>query len=164
MQSLGVAQGFAPLPQFFPLTNPGQFHTPVSIKILVLHDIYSSGITHAIFSLCRDNLRHPITFMDRSAHRRTNPPTHLVDVLLNLVERQVYAIYCMFVDLFMWVLVSVVNYFVVLVILWCMWRNMWSLWAMSCIWCMWWFYDICDVYAMIMWYIFCLFEWNSKNK
>jgi hypothetical protein len=36
----------------------------VSIKILVLHYIYSSGITHAISFLCRDNLgRHLITLM-----------------------------------------------------------------------------------------------------
>ena len=101
MQSLGVAHGFAPPPQLFPPVDPAQFHTPVSIKILVLHDIYSSGITHAISSLCRDNLRHPTTLMDRPAHRRTSPAAHLADVLLNLVVRHVYAIYWMFVDLFM---------------------------------------------------------------
>jgi hypothetical protein len=54
----------------------------VSIKILVLHDIYSSGLTHAISSLCRDNLgRHPATLMDRPAHRRTSPATHLAEIL-----------------------------------------------------------------------------------
>jgi hypothetical protein len=54
----------------------------VSIKILVLHDIYSSGITHAITSLCRDNLgRHPRTLMDRPAYRRTSP-TALLDEIL----------------------------------------------------------------------------------
>jgi hypothetical protein len=46
MQSLGTAHGFAPPPPLLPLVDPAQFHTPVSIKILVLHDIYSSGITH----------------------------------------------------------------------------------------------------------------------
>jgi hypothetical protein len=56
MQSLGAAQGFAPPPPLFPTVDPAQFHTLVSIKILVLHDIYLSGITHAISSLCRDNL------------------------------------------------------------------------------------------------------------
>jgi hypothetical protein len=55
--------------------------------------------------------------MDRSAHRRTRPAAHFADVLLNLVVRHVYAIYWMFVDLFISVLVSVVNYFVVLVTL-----------------------------------------------
>jgi hypothetical protein len=55
--------------------------------------------------------------MDRSAHRCTSPAVHLADVLLNLVLRHVYAIYLLFVDLFMSVLVSVVNYFVVLVTL-----------------------------------------------
>ena len=35
-------------------------------------DMYSSGITHAFSSLCRDNLRHPTTIMDRPAHRRTS--------------------------------------------------------------------------------------------
>jgi hypothetical protein len=46
MQSLGAAQGFAPPPPLFPTVDPAQFHTPVSIKILILHDIYSSGKTH----------------------------------------------------------------------------------------------------------------------
>jgi hypothetical protein len=128
---------------------------------LVLHDIYSSDITYAISSLWWDNLRHPTTLMDCLTHRRTSLVAHLADVLLNLVVRHVYAIYWMFVYLFIWVLVSIVNYFVVLVTLW---RNMWSLWAMSCVWCMWWFCDICDVYVMIMWYIFYLFGWNNKNK
>jgi hypothetical protein len=59
------------------------FYTPVSIKILVLHDIYSSGITHAISSLCRDNLgRHPTTLIDRPTHRCTSPAAHLSDDLL----------------------------------------------------------------------------------
>jgi hypothetical protein len=35
MQSLGVAQGFAPPPPLFPAVDPAQFHTPVSIKIVV---------------------------------------------------------------------------------------------------------------------------------
>jgi hypothetical protein len=83
MQSLGAAHGFAPPAPLFPPVDPAQFHIPVSIKILVLHDIYSSGTTHAISSLCRDNLgQHPTTLMDRPAHRRTSPATHLADDLL----------------------------------------------------------------------------------
>jgi hypothetical protein len=101
MQSLGATQGFAPPPLLFPPADPAQFHTPVSIKILVLHDIYLSGITHAISSLCKDNLRHPTTLIDHSAHHRTSPAAHLADVLLNFVVRHVYAVYWMFVDLFM---------------------------------------------------------------
>jgi hypothetical protein len=93
MQSIGAAQGFAPPPPLFPPADPTQFHTLVSIKILVLHDIYSSGIIYAISSLCRNNMRHPTTLMDRPAHRRTSPAAHLADVLLNLVVRHVYAIY-----------------------------------------------------------------------
>jgi hypothetical protein len=85
----------------FPPAKLAQFHILVSIKILVLHDIYSSGITHAISSLCRDNMRHPTTLMDRLAHRQTSPTAQLADVLLNLVVRHVYGIYWMFVDLFM---------------------------------------------------------------
>jgi hypothetical protein len=64
MQSLGDAQGFSPPPPLFPPTDPTQFHTPVRIKILVLHDICPFGLTNAISYLCRDNLRHPTTLMD----------------------------------------------------------------------------------------------------
>jgi hypothetical protein len=86
MQSLGAAHGFAPPPPLFPQVDFAQFHTPVSIKILVLHDIYSSAITHAISSLCRYNLgRHPTTLMDRLAHRRTSPAAHLDEILSLLV-------------------------------------------------------------------------------
>jgi hypothetical protein len=35
MQSLGAAQDFAPPPLLFPLADPGQFYTPMCIKILV---------------------------------------------------------------------------------------------------------------------------------
>jgi hypothetical protein len=83
IQSLGAAQGFALPPPLFLTVDPTQFHTPVSIKILVLHDIYLSGITHAISSPCRDNLgRHPTSLMDRPAHRRTSLAAHLADDLL----------------------------------------------------------------------------------
>jgi hypothetical protein len=83
MQSLGAAQGFAPPPLLFSPLDPAQFHTPVSIKILVLRDIYLSGITHAISSLCRDNMRrHPTTLMDRPARRHTSPAAHLAQYLL----------------------------------------------------------------------------------
>jgi hypothetical protein len=83
MQSLGVAQGFAPPPPLFPLVDPAKFHTPMIIKIVVLHDIYLSGMTHAISSLWRDNLgQHPTTLKDRPAHRRTSPAAHLTQDLL----------------------------------------------------------------------------------
>jgi hypothetical protein len=89
MQSLGAAHGFAPPPPLFPPVDPAQFHTPVSIKILVLHDIYLSGITHAISSLCRDNLgRHPTTLMDRPSHRCTSSPPD--DLLLVVIVRLVW--------------------------------------------------------------------------
>jgi hypothetical protein len=51
-----AAHGFAPRPPLFPPVNPAQFHTSVSIKSIVLHDIYSSGITHTTYYLCRDNI------------------------------------------------------------------------------------------------------------
>jgi hypothetical protein len=35
MKSLGAAQGFAPPPPLFPAVDPAQFHTRVSIKIVV---------------------------------------------------------------------------------------------------------------------------------
>jgi hypothetical protein len=82
MHSLDIAHGLAPPPPLFPLVDTAQFHTPVSIKILVLHDIYSSDITHAISSLRRDNLgRHPTTLMDRPTHRRTSPAAHFAEIL-----------------------------------------------------------------------------------
>jgi hypothetical protein len=56
MQSLSVTECFAPPPPLFPLADPIQFHTHASIKILVLHDIYSFGLTNLISSLYRDNL------------------------------------------------------------------------------------------------------------
>jgi hypothetical protein len=61
MQNLGATSGFAPPPSLFPAADPAQFHTPVSIKILILHDIYSSGLTHAIFTLCSavDGIKQP---------------------------------------------------------------------------------------------------------
>jgi hypothetical protein len=65
----------------FPTTKPAQFHTLVSIKILVLHDIYSSGLTHAIPSPCRDNRRHRTTLMDHPAHHRTSPAAHIAEIL-----------------------------------------------------------------------------------
>jgi hypothetical protein len=81
MKSLGTARGFAPPPPLSRPADPAQFHTPVSIKILVLHDIYSSGLTHAISSLCRENWRHQTTLMDRPTHRRTSPAAHLTEIL-----------------------------------------------------------------------------------
>jgi hypothetical protein len=83
---LGTAHGFAPPPLLFPPVDPFQFHTPMSIKIQVLHDIYSFGITHAISFLCRNNLgRHPTTLMERTTHRHTSPAAHLADDLLLVV-------------------------------------------------------------------------------
>jgi hypothetical protein len=86
MQSLGAAQGFAPPPLLFPIVDPAQSHTTVSIKILVPHDTYLSGITYVISSLCRDNLgQHPTTLMDRPAHRHTNPDAHLFSLVVILM-------------------------------------------------------------------------------
>jgi hypothetical protein len=86
MQSLGAAQGFAPPPPLFPTLDPAQFHTPMSIKILVMYDIYLSGITHAISSLCKDNLgQYPTTLMDRPAHHRTSPGAHLFSLVVILM-------------------------------------------------------------------------------
>jgi hypothetical protein len=79
MQSLDATSGFAPPPPLFPAADPAQCYTPVSIKILVLHDIYSSGLTYAISSLCRDNWRHQTTLTLRPALRRTSPAAHLAD-------------------------------------------------------------------------------------
>jgi hypothetical protein len=113
MHSLDAASGFATPPSLFPAAEPPQFSTPMSIKILVIYDIYSSGFTHAISSLCRINRQHQTTLMVRSTLHRTNLASHLTDVLLNLVVGHVYGIHWMLVDLFLLVLVSFVNYFVI---------------------------------------------------
>jgi hypothetical protein len=55
------------------------------MKFLVMYDIYSSGLTHAISSLCRINCGHQTTLMVLPTLRRPNPAMHLADVLLNLV-------------------------------------------------------------------------------
>jgi hypothetical protein len=81
MQSLGTTHGLSPAPLLFPLADLAQFHTLVSIKILVLHDIYSFGLTHAIYSLYNDNRWHQTTFMDRSAHRQTYLAAYLAEIL-----------------------------------------------------------------------------------
>jgi hypothetical protein len=64
MHSLSAAQGLAPPPLlFFPIADPTQFNTPMSIKILILHDIYSSGLIHEISSLCKDgDIKQPSRF------------------------------------------------------------------------------------------------------
>jgi hypothetical protein len=85
MQSLGAASSFAPPPLLFPATESPRFSTTVSMKILVVYDVYSSDFTHAISSLCRINRRHQTTVMVRPTLRLTSPAGHLVDVLLNLV-------------------------------------------------------------------------------
>jgi hypothetical protein len=80
MQSLGAAQDFTPPPPLFPSTDSVQFHTRVSINILVLHDIYLSGLTHTISFLCSDNRRHQTTLVDRPTHRQTSPVAHLTEI------------------------------------------------------------------------------------
>ena len=87
VQSLGAAQGHAPPPPLFPATDPAEFTTPVSIKILVLHDIYSYVLTHAISSLCRVNLvPHPTTLLKGSDQRSTRPTVHLHEFYVFSVE------------------------------------------------------------------------------
>jgi hypothetical protein len=58
----------------------------MSIKILVLHDIYFFDITHTISSLYRDNLgQHQTTLMDLPTHRHTNPVAHLFSLVVILM-------------------------------------------------------------------------------
>jgi hypothetical protein len=85
IQSLGAASGFAPPPLLFTTVEPSQFPTPMGMKVLVMYDIYLSGLIHVISSLCRINQRHQTTLVVRPTLHRTSPAGHLVDVLLNLV-------------------------------------------------------------------------------
>jgi hypothetical protein len=57
----------------------------VSIKILVMHDIYSFGLIHAISSLCRINRWQQTTLMVHPALCQTSPTAHLTDDLLLVV-------------------------------------------------------------------------------
>jgi hypothetical protein len=171
MQSLGAAHGFAPPPSLFPPIDPAQFHTPLSIQILVLHNIYSFGITHAISSLCKVNLgRHPTTLMDHLAHRCTSPAAHLDEILCahdiifisvvntlwdNLVWTclmlvivheilETYVLEC-------WILTFVFEH-----IGNALWELVWFMVFVRYVMYMWYLWWLCD--------IFCLFGWNSKNK
>jgi hypothetical protein len=67
IQSLGATSGFAAPPLLFPLADPAQFSIPMSIKTLVMYDICSSSLTHAISSLCMDNRWHQTTLMVRQS-------------------------------------------------------------------------------------------------
>jgi hypothetical protein len=48
MQNLSATTGIALPPPLFPVAQPPQFSTLVSMKFLVVRDIYSSCFTHAI--------------------------------------------------------------------------------------------------------------------
>jgi hypothetical protein len=85
--------GSVPPPLLFPPANSAQLYTPMNVKTLVLHDIYSSGLTHAIFSRCRDNRWHQTTsWTAHPAHHRTSLAAYLVDdflvVLVILIQIQ----------------------------------------------------------------------------
>jgi hypothetical protein len=63
MQGLDVVSGFAPPPPLFPAAEHPYFFTPVSMKILVVYNIYLSGFTHAMSYLCKINQRDQTTLM-----------------------------------------------------------------------------------------------------
>jgi uncharacterized membrane protein (DUF485 family) len=46
MQSLGATSGFAPPHLLFPIAEPPEFSTPVSMKMLVVYDIYIQLVAH----------------------------------------------------------------------------------------------------------------------
>jgi hypothetical protein len=76
MQSLGVTYGFAPPPLLFPPDDPAQFHTPISIKNLVMHDIYSSGLTHASLLYAGQSVasNNPHASSSPLSNRSSRPP------------------------------------------------------------------------------------------
>jgi hypothetical protein len=128
----------APPPPLFPAADPAQFHNPVSIKILVLHDIYSYGLTHAISFLCRDNWRYRTTLTLRPALRRTSLAAHLTsDIVLVTCLRNLLWDTCLW------------NLFV---------KVLWDTWWDLCLW------NLCDVlifvrymvlvmHVLILWYM-----------
>jgi hypothetical protein len=96
MQSLDATHGFAPPPSLFPPVDPAQFHTPVSIKILVLHDIYSYIITHAISSLCRaiwGSIQQP-SWIAQHIAALVQPPTSLRYFVHMILSLLVLLIHC----------------------------------------------------------------------
>jgi hypothetical protein len=77
MQSLGVAHGFAPPPSLFPPVDPAQFHTPVSIKILVLHYIFIWYNTCNLLSVKGQSgaaSNNPRGLPSPSPHQSSRPP------------------------------------------------------------------------------------------
>ena len=129
------------------------------MKILVLHDIYSSDITHAISSLCRDNLgRHPTTLMDCPAYRRTSPAAHLDEILSLLVllilceitrsECLMLVMLCEIVETYVlecWILMFVFEH-VGNAVRTCLIYGVVR--YVMYIWYLWWLCDICDVYVI----------------
>jgi hypothetical protein len=114
--------------------------------------------------------RHPTTLMDRTTHRRTSPAAHLADDLLLMVIVRLVWETCPELMFVKNLCLRVGNTYIGET--WYEHKHvceklvrfvgfLWNMWSLLC---MWWLCDICDVYVMIMWYIFCLFGWNSKNK
>jgi hypothetical protein len=159
-------QCFAPPPQLFPPADHALFSTPMSIKILVMYDIYSSCLTNAITFLRRDNRRHQTTLMGRRAYHRSNRPPRwwslsgdcetcifkLVILMWETWSKQNLRLWVL--AIFMFVKLGLnLDMFV---------KNLWDLW--SCEICS--LYDVCDDSVnsvMHMCYMFCLFGWNNKK-
>jgi hypothetical protein len=56
MQSLGAALGFAPPPPLFSEAEPPQFYTPLSMKVLVVYDIYVHLVSHMQSLFCVESI------------------------------------------------------------------------------------------------------------
>jgi hypothetical protein len=88
MQSLDATSSFAPPPLLFPAADPTQCYTPVSIKILVLHDIYYlvSHMQSLLYAGTIGGIKQPSRFAQPFAEQ-VQPPTSLMTFVLETCLR-----------------------------------------------------------------------------
>ena len=133
----------------------------MSIKILVLHDIYSSGITHAISSLCSDNLgaasNNPHGSPNPSPHQSSRPPRWdiiFLSVVNNLWDNPIWT--CLMLVMLCEILETyVLECWILMFVFEHVGNALWELvWFMIFVryvmymWYLWWLCDICDDYVI----------------
>jgi hypothetical protein len=129
-------------------------------KILVSHDIYSSGLTHATSSQWRDNRWHQTTHgSSRPSLNQSNRPPRWWCLSCAcetyVVSNLRYLCLCGSSNTYVYETWSELVRFVVFVILMFV-KNLWIfgfLWDIWSLLCMWWFYELCDVYVIYVLFV-----------